>query len=331
MLARSDNGGTSFNPRFAVDTAARPPEPAGLGFAQPSVRPSFPQAFPALSSGGGQLLLAYFEARSLNGDSGLDATNHYIAGYNRVLDFRGASLSPSTGSLLKTFQISRYPIKPWAADPVTSNTVDDLEPINPPCLPDFPDATVNCVRRINRAAPQSAASSSGFERLQRVPLNFIAKTDGQVGGNGRHCRRTFRRSVRYRYSQQRSLNPPTTRPAWNRPTISSTPSAISYCTDLGRNTDVFAARVNLGLAWPRRSPGARPLRVPAHCLEQHQLLALFNADLTNGVTVGSAKKPACQRDPFNNLPRGCRSDSCILSNSRVVYVAESNSPLVTVR
>src|SRR4029079_738286 len=135
--------------------AARAPEPAGLGFAQPSVRPSFPQAFPVLSSGGGQLLLAYFEARSLNGDNGLDASNHYIAGYNRVLDFRGASLSPSSGNLLKTFQISRYPIKPWAADPVNSNSVDDLQPINPPCSPDFRTGYADWVRRIYRPAPPS--------------------------------------------------------------------------------------------------------------------------------------------------------------------------------
>ena len=61
MLARSDNGGTSFTAgRRRYGREAQ--EPAGLGFAQPA-RFVAAAGIPALSSGAGQLLIAYFGGR----------------------------------------------------------------------------------------------------------------------------------------------------------------------------------------------------------------------------------------------------------------------------
>src|SRR5262245_30427259 len=176
VYVRSDNNGASFTSRTAADNVARPAEPAGQGYAQGSARPALPQVFPVLSAGGGQLMLAYFEARSSNGDSGLGPLGH-ISGYNRILDFRGASLDRKTGARIKGFQISRYPIKPWALDPLTSNSIDDLEPVNPPCFEDFGTGPP-CVRRINRGVPQSAAGKEWF------PGDYNALTFLQFVPNG---------------------------------------------------------------------------------------------------------------------------------------------------
>jgi len=185
VVVRSTDGGATWTDvdgqvglRRAVDFADRddPADPnlpaAGLG-ALPQLRASGPQVKPRLSFGAGRLLLAYTESRGLLGTDSVGAetiqpidlspSSGYASGYHRLFDFRAALLDPSTGQLLSTTQVSRYPISA-GADLADGEQAGEVVPINPPCAPDYAgDGLPPCVRQLNRAnAPQSAAGTSPF-------------------------------------------------------------------------------------------------------------------------------------------------------------------------
>ena len=181
VLMRSSDGGTKWTDingvegqRAAVDFADRDhptqfPAP-GLGFL-PMTRASGPQVMPALSSIGGRTMLVYYESRGILQGSdnivvGVQTTptpfGHFIAGLDRMVDLRGALLNPATGALLGTAQISRYPLRP-DANLADGEQLSDVLPVNGPCLPDNPGATVACVRSVNRMnALHSLAGKAPF-------------------------------------------------------------------------------------------------------------------------------------------------------------------------
>ena len=190
-----------------------------------------------------------------------------------------------------------------------SNTVDDLEPINPPCSPDFGTGYADCVRRINRAAPQSAAGKQWFPGDYNAVtfLNFVPKTDGTSGWKWA-TQPTDVPSVGAMsiFADDRNLNPPTypaNIPEYQRYPYYDAPGANQLCTNLGaRNTDVFSARVNLGLAvtapftW-RPTPAEYPLTV-----WNNTNATRFSCDIQTLRTVGLVKKHRPKGRSFS--PRG---------------------------
>jgi len=109
MTSRGPNS-AAWSARNAVDNVPRPIEPPGLGYffsVGRSDTNAHPQAMPSLSCVGGNCLLTYYESRT----AALSPTAPgWIGGYQRLLDLRGALIGPNS-TLLRTFQISRYPYK----------------------------------------------------------------------------------------------------------------------------------------------------------------------------------------------------------------------------
>lgn len=176
VLTRSLDGGLTWTDylgrlgaRRAVDFGDRDVNPpaAGFGYLPTAPRSSNGQVMPRLSFGGGRLGLLYFEARGpLSGSASL------LAGINRQLDARYALLDPSSGALVGTTQISRYPVKQGAKF-ANGETEDDIAEVRPG------------VPRINKRvnAPSSANGTSPFvgDFLGASPVvQFLPDAGGQL-------------------------------------------------------------------------------------------------------------------------------------------------------
>jgi len=329
VMARSDNGGGLWSVRVPVDSNARSAEPGGLGYAQPGYGASLPQVMPALSAGS-QLLLVYFEARPRAGDSlpGLGAQG-FITGYNRILDLRGVVLDKATGAALESFQVSRYPIKPWAASPATSNAIDDLEPVNPPCSPDFGPGLPPCQSRINRIVPHTKSGTLPFigDYTGLTQLSFVPD------GNGAWKWATQPTDVPWAgghvaFNDARNLVPPPPQDGTEWAMYQTFPSG---CVSPGsRNSDVMSSRLSLGLlvtaplTW-RPAPAEFPFTVWNNTNATRFFRLSIDPPLPN---VGFGKAGTA----FENVSTGDVEVSPFSSSSQVIYVggASGSTPKVVV-
>ncbi len=271
VVMRSGNGGGSWSDvtgvagvRSAVDFGDRDggavPAP-GFG-ALPDPRPSGPQVMPWLSFGGGRLALVYYESRGfLGGTDGigiqpadLSPGTGFISGIDRVVDFRAALLNPSTGQLLGTTQISRYPISAGADFGDGVEDVADIAPALPELCaaggaPEYCQPSLNLMNK-----PQSGTGGSPFmgDYTGATPaLQFVydeslpgwrwATEPGDVPSQAFHTI----------FADNRNLIPPTD-PAgsqeWQRYQFYGPPGIGGACYNPGsRNTDVLTARLDAEL------------------------------------------------------------------------------------
>ena len=262
VLTRSSDRGASWTERQAPDmgdrdTAGAPPP--GFG-ALPQPRASGPQVMPKLAFGGGRLLLTYYESRGfMQGDQIVPAdvtppAPGFISGIDRIMDLRAAVLNTSTGALIGTSQISRYPVRA-DADLTNGETLADIAASNGPCAPDDPGATVPCVRRVNHPNdPHSAAGTAPFigDYVEAVPVVQLVPKADQSGWRWA----TASSDVPYGgfhtvWADNRNLVRPTSPaelPLIQRYPFYSTPVGGVVCTNSGsRNTDVLTSNVNAAL------------------------------------------------------------------------------------
>jgi VCBS repeat-containing protein len=288
VLMRSNDGGGSFSDingnagsRTAVDFGDRdvscdPMDPAypdicqqppGFG-ALPDERPSGPQVMPWLSFGGGRLALVYYESRGLLGggdigiqDQDLSPATKFISDIDRVVDFRAALLDPSSGQLLGTTQISRYPIGA-AADLSDGEQVWDIAPVNPgtifepaPCSPDAGEGFPECQRSLNLMnKPQSGSGGSPFMGDYTGATPIVQFVYDESLGSWRWA--TEPEDVPYQafhtiFADNRNLVVPTypsTSEEWARYQFYGPPGIGGSCYNPGsRNTDVLTARLDAEL------------------------------------------------------------------------------------
>jgi hypothetical protein len=260
IVMTSSADGISWTPRRAIDFGDRdaiPPAPGGGLLPQP--RPSGPQVMPSLSSGGGRVMLAYYESRGffqtwpseLIVPADITGSGGFIAGMDRLMDVRAAVLDPATGAIQGTAQVSRYPIKSWASLG-NGEQLDDVLPVNLPCSPDFGPGLPACVRRVNRTnLPHSAAGTSPFigDYVHLAPaVQFVRDSSGwrwataaDVPDAGFHAA----------FADNRNIVPPTspsTLLEWQRYPHYSPPAQGGSCVNGGsRNTDVVTSRVGAQL------------------------------------------------------------------------------------
>jgi hypothetical protein len=309
VLTRSDDGGGNWTgpwdpdtgdhwpSRRAVDFGDRDSDPGSTpppGFgALPQERAAGPQVMPWLSFGGGRLALAYYESRGLYTPSAIDPetwdpveaiqpedvslSTGFISGIERVVDFRAALLDPSSGQLLGTSQVSRYPISSYAdlatedvgdvAPVYTGLPTNDPEvPVTSPCSPDFGEGYPPCKRSLNfMNKPQSGSGTSPFmgDYPGLAPIvQFVCDYDA-IDGECDWRWATEPEDVPYRafhavFADNRHLVPPTEAPQdanesnfseWNLYKYYQAPeSGVTPCINPGsRNTDVLISRVDAEL------------------------------------------------------------------------------------
>ncbi len=278
VVVRSTDGGATWTDvdgnvgqRRAVDFADRdnpldPNLPApGFG-ALPQERAAGPQMKPRLIFGGGRLLLVYTESRGflstdpLSGEAILQPADlsptGFASGYDRAFDFRAALLDPSTGVLLSSTQVSRYPISSAANLLDSEEDVADLAAINPPCSPDNGDGLPACVRQLNMGnRPQSGAGTSPFmgdypDATSVLPL--VPRADGSGWRWATEPQDVPFQGFHVVFPDNRHLLPPT-EPAGlleidRFPFYDPPGTGDLSCVNPGsRNTDVLTARVDAEL------------------------------------------------------------------------------------
>jgi VCBS repeat-containing protein len=273
VLVRSSDGGDTWtdiegnpNTRVAVDFGDRDADPltappAGFG-ALPDDRPSGPQVMPWLSFGGGRLALVYYESRGLLGggdigiqDQDISPATGFISGIDRVVDFRAALLNPSTGQLLGTTQVSRYPISA-SADLTNGEQVSDVAPVDPYlCSPDYGPGYPACNRQLNLMnKPQSGSGGSPFmgDYTAATPsVQFVYDEIDQEWRWATDAADVPNRAFHAIFADNRHLIPPTYPEGtqeWQRYQFYGPPEIGGACINPGsRNTDVLTARVNAEL------------------------------------------------------------------------------------
>jgi VCBS repeat-containing protein len=273
VMVRSNDGGANWtdidgnsNTRVAVDFGDRDADPLSVpppGFgALPDNRPSGPQVMPWLSFGGGRLALVYYESRGLLGggdigiqDQDISPSTGFISGIDRVVDFRAALLDPSTGQLLGTTQVSRYPISA-SADLSDGEHVSDVASVDPYlCSPDFGAGYPPCNRQLNLMnKPQSGSGGSPFmgDYTAATPsLQFVYDEIDQEWRWATDAADVPNRAFHAIFADNRHLIPPTypsEAQEWQRYQFYGPPEIGGACINPGsRNTDVLTARVNAEL------------------------------------------------------------------------------------
>jgi hypothetical protein len=267
VVTRSTNGGATWSDisgqpgqRRAIDLGDRDvgsaaPTP-GHGYL-PQARASGPQVMPRLSLGAFGLFLTYYESRGFVGpnDTILPADTTppspgFIAGIDRLLDVRAARLSPTTGQLVGSAQISRYPIR-VGANLADGEQLGDVEAVNAPCSPDNGAGLAPCVRRVNRSnAPHSGSGTSPFigDYIDLTPSVQLVPTADKSGWRWAiNPTDVPDPSFRAAFTDNRNLVPPT-EPAnlleWQRYPFYAPPGTGGSCLNAGsRNADVLTTTV----------------------------------------------------------------------------------------
>ena len=260
VVLSTSTDGLTWTPRRAIDLGDRDTDaPAPGSGLLPQPRPSGPQVMPALSYGGGRVMLAYYESRGFFQAPPSEAivpadvtgSGGFIAGIDRLMDVRAAVLDPATGAVQGTAQVSRYPIKSWA-NLANGEQLDDVLPVTLPCSPDFGPGLPACVRRVNRTnVPHSAAGTSPFigDYVHLAPaVQFVRDAGGWRWATGADVPDAGFHAA---FADNRHVIPPTS-PAtlleWQRYPYYSPPGQGGSCVNGGsRNTDVITSRVGAQL------------------------------------------------------------------------------------
>ena len=312
--------GAAISQRRAIDFGDRddpndPNLPApGLG-ALPQYRASGPQIQPKLTSGGGSVLLSYYESRGvLTGNDtyqlvdlgpppGPPYTAGFISGIDRWMDFRTALLNPSNGSLLGTSQVSRYPIKK-NANLANGEGLDDVEAANPPCSPDFGSGLRPCVRKVNRVGvPTTEAGISpyiGDYHGASGPVDFVPTPEGWRWAI--NAADVPYPGFRTAFTDMRNQVPPTYPPdklEWERYRYYMTPGSGGFttgeCNAGSRNADVLSALISnvvVGAPVTFKKLGQVQVSFPFFVQNPTNAYRYFRLTITTGATVSSLNQTA---------------------------------------
>jgi hypothetical protein len=271
-----DSSGNSQTVRQAIDLFDRY-EPFDPYFLMPPDAPTGDdpelrrdpgaQVQPKLTSGGGRLMLTFYESRGrignygsvddpyesgalpeyLETNAGIVDFTPYISGYDRVVDLRASLLEPETGARISSAQISRYPLRIGAILD-DGQQLWDVAAINNPCSPDDGPGLDACVRQVNRAnAPTSAEGSSPFLGDYTGAVPYVEFVPDGSGGWRWAIRETDvpNRGFHAIWADNRHLDPPDPAPdEWDGYQFYGPPEIGGACFNPGsRNTDVLTSRV----------------------------------------------------------------------------------------
>ena len=344
--------GAAVSGRRAIDFGDRdnPSDPSlpapGFGLL-PHYRASGPQIQPKLTVGAGALLLSYYESRGiLTGNDtyqltdigpspGAPYTAGFISGIDRWMDFRTALLSPSTGSLVGTSQVSRYPIRNNAD--LAAEGLDDVEPANPPCSPDFGAGLRPCVRKVNRVGvPTTEAGVSpyiGDYHGAAAAVDFVPTSDGWRWAAT--AADVPYRGFRTAFSDLRNQVPPTwpsDKLEWERYRYYQTPGSAGFapgeCNAGSRNADVLTAITNaeviVGAPVTFKKLGQAQVSYPFFVQNPTNVYRYYRLTITTGADVSSLSQTADE-------DAGDVEVSQFSGITRVVYVAQTAPANTTVK
>jgi hypothetical protein len=334
------NGGAIAG-RRAIDFGDRdspndPSVPApGFGVL-PQPRASGPQIQPKLTAGPDSVLLSYYESRGiLSGNDtyqladigpppGAPYTAGFISGIDRWMDFRTALLNPSTGSLVGTSQVSRYPIRKNAN--LATEGLDDVEAANPPC-----------VRKVNRVGvPTTEAGVSpyiGDYHGASAAVDFVPTADGWRWAIT--AADVPYRGFRTAFSDLRNQVPPTWPPdklEWERYRYYQTPGSTGFapgeCNAGSRNADVLTAITNaeviVGAPATFKKLGQTQASYPFFVQNPTNVYRYYRLTMTTGADVSSLSQTADDDSDDVEVYQ-------FSGITRVVYVAQTAPANTTVR
>ncbi len=272
-------------------------------------------------------------------DQDISSSTGFISGIDRVVDFRSALLDPSTGQLLGTTQVSRYPIGA-SADLSDGEQVADIAPVDPYlCSPDFGiSMTVRppCNRQLNfMNKPQSGSGGSPFMGDYTGATPSVQFVWDEVEMEWRWATEAAdvpNRAFHAIFADNRHLIPPTypsTSEEWERYQFYGPPEIGGACVNPGsRNTDVLTARIDAELIVSApttyKQLNARrgfPIRVQNGTgddrfyrltITQGAADASFSADPTPTSTPATSRSiptPACRRWSMSRPAASDRSGS----------------------